>query len=72
MGSEVAIPLFGPLILIGVMTLFYLAIFGRRPASSESALLGLGRRRLAMGYLGALAVLAAYNYIDTVDLLRLA
>jgi len=68
MGSEVAIPLFGPLIIIGVMTLFYLAIFGRRPASSESALLGLGRRRLAMGYLGALAVLAAYNYIDTVDL----
>lgn len=68
MGSEAAIPFFGPLIIIGVMALLYLAIFGRKPVSSESALLGLGRRRLAMGYLGALAVLAAYNYIDTVDL----
>ena len=67
MGSEAAIPLFGPLIIIGVATLLCLALFGRR-VPPESALLGLGRRRLAMGYLGALAVLAVSNYIDTVDL----
>jgi len=68
MGSEIAIPVFGPLIVIGVVGLVVLAVAGRRPGPRESALLGLGTRRLAMGYLGALVVLAAYNYIDTVDL----
>jgi hypothetical protein len=70
MGSEIAIPIFGPLIIIGVAALLYLALAGRSFAHTESALLGLGRRRLAMGYLGALMVLAVYNYIDTVDLSR--
>jgi hypothetical protein len=70
MGSEIAIPIFGPLIIIGVAALLYLALAGRSFVRTESALLGLGRRRLAMGYLGALMVLAVYNYIDTVDLSR--
>jgi hypothetical protein len=68
MGSEIAIPVFGPLIIIGVVALLFLVVAGRRPASAESATLGLGRRRLAMGYFGVLIVLAVYNYIDTVDL----
>jgi hypothetical protein len=68
MGSEIAIPVFGPLIIIGVVALLFLAIAG--PRSADSATLGLGRRRLAMGFLGTLVVLAVYNYIETVDLSR--
>jgi hypothetical protein len=68
MGSEIAIPVFGPLILLGVVALVLLAIAGRSSGPAESALLGLGTRRLAKGYLGALVVLAVYNYVDTIDL----
>jgi hypothetical protein len=68
MGSEIAIPLFGPLIIIGMVALLVVALARPRSTPAESATLGLGKRRLAMGYLGALVVLAVYNYIDTVDL----
>src|SRR5579862_4635225 len=68
MGSEIAVPLFGPLIIIGVAVLLYLAVFGRRSAPPEIGLLGLGRRRIAAGYLGVLLVLVIYNYLDTLDL----
>lgn len=71
MGSEIAIPVFGPLIIIGVVALLALAIAGRKSVPTESSMLGLGRRRIAMGYLGALIVLAGYNYFETIDLSHL-
>ena len=40
MGSEIAIPVFGPLIVIGVVGLVVLVVAGRRPGPCESALLG--------------------------------
>jgi hypothetical protein len=70
MGTEIAVPVFGPLILIGAAILIYLAISGRRRPISESSTLGMGRSRLALGYLGVLAAAFAYSYWDTVDLSR--
>lgn len=68
MGTEIAIPVFGPLILIGVVVLLYLAVSGLRRPVSESSTLGLGRARLAFGYLGVLGVTFLFTYYDTLEL----
>jgi len=70
MGTEIAIPVFGPLIFIGTALLIYLAISGRRKPVSESSALGMGRSRLALGLLGVLVAALAYSYWDTVELSR--
>ena len=68
MGTEIAVPFFGPLIAIGIAILLYLTVSGRKAAITGSSKLGLGRTRLALGYLGALIVVAIYCYVDTTDL----
>lgn len=68
MGSEFAPVLFGPILVLCVIFLAYLAISGmRRPVDGKSTL-GLGRSRLAYGYLAVIAVCLAYAYWDTVEL----
>jgi hypothetical protein len=54
MGSEIAVPVFGPIVLICTIALVIVAISGRRRVVSTASILGLGRTRLALGYLGAL------------------
>jgi len=71
MGTEVAVPLFGPLIVIGVIILLYVAIRWRKLPFNKSAMLGLGRSRIALGFLGAIAGLVAYSYIDTTEISRI-
>jgi hypothetical protein len=56
------------LILIGVVFLAYLAMSGRHRPVSEKSTLGLGRSRLAFGYLGVLVAALLYSYWDTVEL----
>jgi hypothetical protein len=71
MGTEVAVPLFGPLIVIGVLVLLYVAIRGHKSSVDESPTLGLGRSRIALGYLGAIVGLVAYSCVDTVEISRI-
>jgi hypothetical protein len=71
MGTEIAVPLFGPLIGIGLIVLLYVAIVGRKVSINKLPTRGLGRRRIALGYLGAIAALAAYSYIDTTEISRI-
>jgi hypothetical protein len=54
MGSEIAGPVFAPIVLIVVIILTTVAIRGRRRLVSEASTLGLGRSRIALGYLGSL------------------
>jgi hypothetical protein len=71
MGTEIALPVFGPLIGIGLAILLLVAVRGRRSTVNKTRTLGLGRSRIALGYLGAIAGLVAYSYIDTVDISRI-
>jgi hypothetical protein len=71
MGTEIAVPLFGPLIVIGVIILLYVAIRWRKVPINKSPMFGLGRSRIALGYLGAIAGLVAYSYIDTTEISRI-
>lgn len=71
MGTEIAVPFFGPLILIGTAILLYLAIRSRRSPVTGSSMLGLGWSRIAIGYLCSLLALVAYCYMDTTDLSRM-
>ncbi len=68
MGTEIAVPILGPIILIGVVFLAYMAVSGRNQPISETSALGLGRSRLAFGYLGVLVAALLYSYWDTVEL----
>jgi hypothetical protein len=68
MGTEIAIPVFGPLSLAGLSILVYLAVSGGRKIVTASSMLGLGRSRLALGYLGSLVALAGWCYLQTIDL----
>jgi hypothetical protein len=68
MGTEIAGPVFGPLTLLGLVILLYLAISGRKAVVTESSLLGLGKSRIALGYLGIMIALAVCTYVDTVSL----
>jgi hypothetical protein len=54
MGSEIAVPVFGPIVLITAIVLVIVAIMGWRRPISVTSTLGLGRRRIALGYLGSL------------------
>ena len=63
MGAEIAVPVFGPLIAIGIAILLYLTVSGRKAVVTGSSKLGLGRSRLAPGYVGALIVVAIYRYV---------
>jgi hypothetical protein len=71
MGTEIAVPLFGPLIVIGVIILLYVAIRWRESPVNKSPMFGVGRSRIALGYLGAIAGLVAYSYIDTTEISRI-
>ena len=55
MGSEIAVPVFGSVVLIVAIYLAVVTIRDRRQHVSEASTLGLGRGRIALGYLGALA-----------------
>jgi hypothetical protein len=68
MGTEIAVPFFGPLILIGVAVLIVTAVRSRKRPTSNNSFLGLGRKRVALGYLGITAALVAYSYLETVRL----
>jgi hypothetical protein len=54
MGSEIALPVFGPIVMFGAIALIIIAIRSRGRLVSAASTLGLGRRRIALGYLGAL------------------
>ena len=71
MGTEIAVPVFGPLIGIGLVILLFVAIRRRRSTVNKTRTLGLGRSRIALGYLGAIAGLVVYSCIDTVDISRI-
>ena len=68
MGTEIAVPLFGPLIGIFLIVLLYVAIRGQKASVKKVPTLGLGRKRIALGYIGAIAALAVYSYIDTTEI----
>ncbi len=68
MGSEIAPVLFGPILVLCALVLFYLAISGRRRLVTSKSTLGLGRSRLAIGYLAVFVVCLAYAYWDTMSL----
>ena len=70
MGTEIAIPFFGPLIAIGTVVLLYIAISGRRRTITGASAFDLGRSCIALGYLGVLVALVAYCYVDTAELSR--
>ena len=54
MGSEIALPVFGPIVLLAAIFFAVVAIKGRGRVTSEQSTLGLGRTRISLGYLGAL------------------
>jgi hypothetical protein len=54
MGSEIAVPVFGPLIVIMAIMLTIVAIRGRRRIPSGTSTFCIDRRRIALGYLGVL------------------
>jgi hypothetical protein len=68
MGTEIAGPVFGPLTLLGLVILLYLAISGRKAVVTETSPLGLGKSRIALGYLGVMLALAMCTYVDTIRL----
>ena len=68
MGSEIAPFLFGPILIFCAGLLIFLAISGRRRVVTSNSTLGLGRSRLALGYLAVLVVCLAYSYWDTINL----
>ena len=53
MATDFAFAAFLIPVLLGIGALVFLAFFRKPPVNSESAFLGLGRVRLARGYLGA-------------------
>lgn len=59
MGTEAVIPLFGPLFLGCLVLLVVLAARRQRGIGSRDLLLGVGRRRIARGYLASIAVAVA-------------
>lgn len=68
MGSEIAPVLLGPVLVVCALSLVYLAISGRHRPVGVKSTLGLGRRRLARGYLAVIAACLAYAYWDTIQL----
>jgi hypothetical protein len=68
MGTEVAIPVFCPLTLLGILALLYVMYRSRRAEVTDSSILGLGRFRLASGYLGLLLAIALCSLLDTIAL----
>jgi hypothetical protein len=54
MGSEIALPVFGPIVLLVAIAMIIVAIRGRGRLVSGASTLGLGRSRIALGYLGVL------------------
>jgi hypothetical protein len=64
MGNEFAPVLIWPIVAF----LVYLAVSGRRRSVTSRSTVGLGRGRLALGYLAVLLVCLAYAYWDTIDL----
>ena len=53
MATDFAFAAFLIPVLLGIGALFFLAFFGKPPVNSQTSFLGLGRVRLARGYLGA-------------------
>ncbi len=70
MGSEFAPVLFGPVLVLCAIFLVYLAVSGRHRPVDVKSTLGLGRSRLARGYLAVIVVCLAYAYWDTVALIE--
>lgn len=67
MGSEIALPVLGPIVLIGIAILIVAAISGRRRQISERSFLGLGRTRIASGYLGSLVAVVPVAFLMARD-----
>jgi hypothetical protein len=55
MGTEIALPILGPIVLIFATAMVVVAIKGWHRPTSTASTLGLGRSRIARGYLGSLA-----------------
>ncbi|WP_449302066.1 hypothetical protein [Pseudoxanthomonas mexicana] len=70
MATDFAVAYFWLPVLIGIIVLLGIAFIGRNRRSTSTSLLGLGRSRIARGYLGALVVLFIYSAIDSVLLGR--
>ena len=68
MGSEIAPVLFGPILVLCAGILIFLAISGRHRVVTSNSTLGLGRTRLALGYLAVFVVCLAYSFWDTINL----
>lgn len=68
MGSEIAPVVFGPILVVCAVVLLYLSISGRSRPITRNSTLGLGRGRLAVGYLAVFVVCLAAAYWDTIDL----
>ncbi len=68
MGTEIAPVLFGPILIFCAFVLVYLAISGRHRVVTSKSTLGLGRSRLAFGYLAVLMLCVVYAYVDTIYL----
>lgn len=70
MATDFAVAYFWLPVLIGIVVLLAIAFIGRKRPSTNTSFLGLGRSRIARGYLGAMAVLFIYSAIDSVILGR--
>jgi hypothetical protein len=53
-------------VLIGILVLLVLAFVSPKSQQSAGVFLGIGRRRIAFGYLGALVATLAYSAFDSV------
>ena len=70
MATDFAVAYFFLPVLIGIGVLVFLAVAGGKRPPSSALFLGLGRKRLAFGYLGALITLLIYCAIDSYSLGR--
>lgn len=70
MATDFAVYYFALPVLIGILVLFVIAFAGRKRVTSSKSFLGLGRSRIAFGYLGSLLALLIYSAIDSVVLGR--
>ena len=65
MATDFAVMMFQLPVLLGVLVLAAVAILGRRRESGAASFLGIGRSRLALGYLAAIAATLVYSAIQS-------
>lgn len=66
MATDFAVAYFALPVLIGIVLLIGIALLGRKHVTTSDSFLGLGRGRLALGYLGSLAALLAYSFVESI------